>query len=32
MGTHSPHAAERLGDSNAATVVLHAKCSVYVVR
>jgi nucleotide-binding universal stress UspA family protein len=32
MGTHRPHDGESLGDSNAATVVLNAKCSVYVVR
>ncbi len=32
MGTHRPQDGESLGDSNAATVVLNAKCSVYVVR
>ena len=32
MGTHRPHEGEALEDSNAANVVLHAKCSVYVVR
>ena len=32
MGTHRPQDGEVLGDSNAATVVLHAHCSVYVVR
>ncbi len=32
MGTHRPQAGEVLGDSNAANVVLHAACSVYVVR
>ena len=32
MGTHGPHEGEALDDSNAANVVLHAKCSVYVVR
>ncbi len=32
MGTHRPHDGESLGNSNAANVVLNAKCSVYVVR
>jgi len=32
MGTHGPHAGETVEESNAATVVLHAECSVYVVR
>lgn len=32
MGTHRPHDGETLAESNAANVVLHAKCSVYVVR
>jgi nucleotide-binding universal stress UspA family protein len=32
MGTHRPRDGEELGDSNAATVVLNAECSVYVVR
>lgn len=32
MGTHRPHVGEELGQSNAASVVLHAGCSVYVVR
>lgn len=33
MGTHKPHGGdEGLDESNAASVVLHAKCSVYVVR
>lgn len=32
MGTHGPHEGETAEESNAATVVLHAECSVYVVR
>ena len=32
MGTHRPHEGETIEESNAATVVLHAECSVYVVR
>ncbi len=32
MGTHGPHAGETVDESNAATVVLHADCSVFVVR
>jgi nucleotide-binding universal stress UspA family protein len=32
MGTHGPHTGETIAESNAATVVLHAECSVYVVR
>lgn len=32
MGTHRPHKGESLDDSNTANVVLHAACSVYVVR
>ena len=32
MGTHGPHAGETIEESNAATVVLNAECSVYVVR
>jgi len=32
MGTHQPHGGDDIDESNAANVVLHAKCSVYVVR
>lgn len=32
MGTHGPHVGETVEESNAATVVLHAECSVLVVR